>query len=81
MVIRYDTFLQMMAKRHGELTKERLIKCKITEREMKVLELRYSNSCRIIRSYAEIGKMFKVTAERIRQIDMKAKRKISQYLV
>ena len=44
----------------------------LTERERKVLELRFGLGDGYSRTLEEVGKQFKVTRERIRQIEAKA---------
>ena len=48
----------------------------LTERERKVLELRFGLGDGYARTLEEVGKQFKVTRERIRQIEAKALRKM-----
>jgi len=48
----------------------------LTERERKVLELRFGLADGYARTLEEIGKQYKVTRERIRQIEAKALRKL-----
>src|SRR5688500_3694227 len=48
----------------------------LTERERKVLELRFGLGDGYSRTLEEVGKQFKVTRERIRQIEAKALRKM-----
>jgi RNA polymerase primary sigma factor len=48
----------------------------LTERERKVLELRFGLNDGYSRTLEEVGKQFKVTRERIRQIEAKALRKM-----
>jgi len=48
----------------------------LTERERKVLELRFGLLDGYSRTLEEVGKQFKVTRERIRQIEAKALRKM-----
>jgi RNA polymerase primary sigma factor len=48
----------------------------LTERERKVLELRFGMGDGYSRTLEEVGKQFKVTRERIRQIEAKALRKM-----
>ncbi len=48
----------------------------LTERERKVLELRYGLSDGQPRTLEEVGKAFNVTRERVRQIEVKALRKL-----
>jgi RNA polymerase primary sigma factor len=48
----------------------------LTERERKVLELRFGLADGYSRTLEEVGKQFKVTRERIRQIEAKALRKM-----
>ena len=58
--------------------KERLAKVlgTLTERERKVFELRFGLSDGYARTLEETGKQFRVTRERIRQIEAKALRKM-----
>ena len=49
---------------------------RLTERERKVLELRFGLGDGYSRTLEEVGKQFKVTRERIRQIEAKALRKM-----
>ena len=48
----------------------------LTERERKVLELRFGLGDGYSRTLEEVGKQFKVTRERIRQIEAKALRQL-----
>ena len=48
----------------------------LTERERKVIELRFGLNGGIARTLKEIGDQFNVTRERIRQIETKAMRKM-----
>ena len=48
----------------------------LTPREKRVLELRYGLDDGIPRTLEEVGREFKVTRERIRQIEAKALRKL-----
>ena len=48
----------------------------LTEREQKVLKLRFGLEDGRARTLEEVGKEFKVTRERIRQIEAKALRKL-----
>ena len=48
----------------------------LTERERKILELRFGLVDGYARTLEEIGKQFKVTRERIRQIEAKGLRKL-----
>ena len=50
----------------------------LTERERKVLELRFGLGDGYSRTLEEVGKQFKVTRERIRQIEAKALRKMER---
>jgi len=50
--------------------------CSLTERERKVLELRFGLGDGYSRTLEEVGQQFKVTRERIRQIEAKALRKM-----
>ena len=60
------------------LLKDRLtdVLISLTERERKVLELRFGLTDGYSRTLEEVGKQFKVTRERIRQIEAKALRKM-----
>jgi RNA polymerase primary sigma factor len=60
------------------LLKEKLqdVLTTLTERERKVLELRFGLADGYARTLEEVGKQFKVTRERIRQIEAKALRKM-----
>ena len=60
------------------LLKDKLgdVLCSLTERERKVLELRFGLGDGYARTLEEVGKQFKVTRERIRQIEAKALRKM-----
>ena len=67
----------------SEMTSYALLKDKLqdvltslTERERKVLELRFGLGDGYSRTLEEVGKQFKVTRERIRQIEAKALRKM-----
>ena len=67
----------------GEYTNNQLLKdeidhalCGLTEREEKVLRLRFGLEDGRTRTLEEVGKEFNVTRERIRQIDAKALRKL-----
>lgn len=60
------------------LLKDRLgdVLTSLTDRERKVLELRFGIGDGYARTLEEVGKQFKVTRERIRQIEAKALRKM-----
>jgi RNA polymerase primary sigma factor len=60
------------------LLKQKLneVLCGLTERERKILELRFGLVDGYARTLEEIGKQFKVTRERIRQIEAKGLRKL-----
>src|SRR3954451_19131143 len=60
------------------LLKDKLgdVLCSLTERERKVLELRFGLGDGYSRTLEEVGKQFRVTRERIRQIEAKALRKM-----
>jgi RNA polymerase primary sigma factor len=67
----------------SELTSFSLLKdklsdvlCSLTERERKVLELRFGLGDGYSRTLEEVGRQFRVTRERIRQIEAKALRKM-----
>jgi RNA polymerase primary sigma factor len=71
------------AENPSEMTSFSLLKDKLgdvltslTERERKVLELRFGLTDGYSRTLEEVGKQFKVTRERIRQIEAKALRKM-----
>ena len=49
----------------------------LTNREQMVLKARYGFDDGIEKTLEEVGKMFNVTRERVRQIESKAKRKLS----
>jgi RNA polymerase primary sigma factor len=51
----------------------------LTEREQKVLEMRFGLSDGVTHTLEEVGKVFNVTRERIRQIEAKALEKIRQH--
>ena len=50
--------------------------CSLTERERRVLELRFGLSDGCARTLEEVGLQFRVTRERVRQIEAKALRKM-----
>ncbi len=56
--------------------KEALLESKLTEKELKVIILRFGLDTGTGRTLEEVGKIFKVTRERIRQIEAKALRKL-----
>ena len=60
------------------LLKDKLgdVLCSLSEREQKVLELRFGLGDGDARTLDEIGRQFQVTRERIRQIEAKALRKM-----
>jgi RNA polymerase primary sigma factor len=60
------------------LLKDKLsnVLCSLSERERKVLELRFGLGDGYSRTLEEVGKQFNVTRERIRQIEAKALRKM-----
>jgi RNA polymerase primary sigma factor len=60
------------------LLKDKLtdVLCSLSERERKVLELRFGLGDGAPRTLEEVGKQFRVTRERIRQIEAKALRKM-----
>jgi RNA polymerase primary sigma factor len=71
------------AENPSEMTSYSLLKdklgdvlCSLTERERKVLELRFGLGDGYSRTLEEVGKQFRVTRERIRQIEAKALRKM-----
>ncbi len=62
----------------GHLLRERLteILSTLTEREKQVIDLRFGITAGYARTLEEVGKIFNVTRERIRQIEAKALRKL-----
>jgi len=60
------------------LLRDRLgdVLCSLTERERRVLELRFGLSDGCARTLEEVGQQFSVTRERVRQIEAKALRKM-----
>jgi RNA polymerase primary sigma factor len=62
----------------GHLLKERLreILNTLTDRERQVIDFRFGLSDGFSRTLEEVGKLFNVTRERIRQIEAKALRKL-----
>jgi RNA polymerase primary sigma factor len=60
------------------LLKDKLgdVLCSLTERERRVLELRFGLGDGFARTLEEVGQQFRVTRERIRQIEAKALRKM-----
>ena len=71
------------AENPSEMTSYSLLKdkltdvlCSLSERERKVLELRFGLGDGAPRTLEEVGKQFRVTRERIRQIEAKALRKM-----
>jgi len=66
-----DTYIE---KEKKEMINESLKQ--LTEREAKVLRLRFGLDGKGERTFEEIGEVFKVTRERIRQIEAKALRKL-----
>jgi RNA polymerase primary sigma factor len=60
------------------LLKDKLsaVLCSLSERERKVLELRFGLDDGTVRTLEEVGQQFRVTRERIRQIEAKALRKM-----
>jgi RNA polymerase primary sigma factor len=60
------------------LLKDKLgsVLCSLSERERKVLELRFGLRDGNVRTLEEVGHQFQVTRERIRQIEAKALRKM-----
>ncbi|MBI3875650.1 MAG: sigma-70 family RNA polymerase sigma factor, partial [Verrucomicrobia bacterium] len=78
-----DYIAAQSAENPSEMTSYSLLKDKLgdvlgslTERERKVLELRFGLGDGYSRTLEEVGKQFKVTRERIRQIEAKALRKM-----
>jgi RNA polymerase primary sigma factor len=78
-----DLIEDKAAENPSEMTSFRLLKDKLTdvlgtltERERKVLELRFGLVDGYVRTLEEVGKQYKVTRERIRQIEAKALRKL-----
>ncbi len=56
-----------------------LVVSSLTEREQKILRMRFGLDDGVFRTLEEVGKAFKVTRERIRQIEAKALEKIRQH--
>ena len=81
---RFGDFIEdKSAENPSDMTSYSLLKDKLsnvldslTERERKVLELRFGLADGYSRTLEEVGKQFKVTRERIRQIEAKALRKM-----
>ena len=78
-----DLLEDKSAENPSEVTSFNLLKGKLTEvlnglteRERKILELRYGLSDGYPRTLEEVGKQYNVTRERIRQIEAKALRKL-----
>jgi len=78
-----DLLEDKTAENPSEVTSFNLLKGKLgevlnglTERERKILELRYGLSDGYPRTLEEVGKQYNVTRERIRQIEAKALRKL-----
>ena len=78
-----DLIEDKTAENPSEMTSYSLLKSKLgdvlttlTERERKVLELRFGLADGYERTLEEVGKQYKVTRERIRQIEAKALRKL-----
>jgi RNA polymerase primary sigma factor len=78
-----DLIEDKKAENPSEMTSYHLLKDKLgevlsslTERERKVLELRFGLADGYERTLEEVGKQYKVTRERIRQIEAKALRKL-----
>ncbi len=80
MLIRYDSRLQMLCKNYHSIGEEDLKKAGLTQREAIIFKMRFNKDCSTRASLKAIGKYFKVTAERIRQIESKALRKLRFYL-
>jgi len=51
----------------------------LTERERKILEMRFGLTDGVTHTLEEVGKVFNVTRERIRQIESKALEKIRMH--
>lgn len=60
------------------MLKEEMAEClnTLTERERKILSLRFGLEDQSVKTLEEVGKIFNVTRERIRQIETKALRKL-----
>src|SRR5438093_10538195 len=78
-----DLIEDKTAENPSEVTSFNLLKGKLTEvlnglseRERKILELRYGLADGYPRTLEEVGKQYSVTRERIRQIEAKALRKL-----
>jgi RNA polymerase primary sigma factor len=68
----YDTHLEMLKKRLTEVLQE------LTYREREILRLRFGLADGYAYTLEEVGKIFSVTRERVRQIESKAVRKLQQ---
>ena len=75
-----DTIAAEDITQHGQVTiiLEEAMGELLTDREQKVLRMRFGIGMRGDLTLEEIGRQFKVTRERIRQIEAKALRKIRQ---
>ena len=51
----------------------------LTPREQKILEMRFGLNDGVLHTLEEVGKVFNVTRERIRQIEAKSLEKIRQH--
>ncbi len=78
-----DLIEDKMAENPSEVTSHHMLKTKLSDvlatlsdRERKVLELRFGLTDGYERTLEEVGKKYKVTRERIRQIEAKALRKL-----
>jgi RNA polymerase primary sigma factor len=70
----YDTHQQMLRDRLN------MVLCDLTHREREILRLRYGLADGYAYTLEEVGKIFSVTRERVRQIEAKAVRKLQQPL-
>ncbi len=77
-LFRTTMFLHRQKLQRFSMLKEQLVDVldTLTEREQKVLKLRFGLEDGSARTLEEVGKKFDVTRERIRQIEAKALRKL-----
>ncbi len=68
----YDTNLDMLKARLGDVMSD------LTHREREIIRLRYGLTDGYTYTLEEVGKIFSVTRERVRQIESKAVRKLQQ---
>lgn len=61
-------------------SKETMQRAGLTEKEMKILDMRMGLSDGVVHTLEEVGREFGVTRERIRQLEAKAEEKIRIFL-